>query len=151
MHTHFFDYTAAATGMTYKSEIDQRGARIDGVPESPTTGQIGWETVDGPQGSLGIVHTYNTDIPSLSTTSYYLDKQAPAGAAETQCTGDGSAYGASGPRIAQSIPNTDPTLGTANRLTVTRSLFFDSPGKTDGPRQKAQVTSPLQLSFANWP
>ncbi|MEK6252217.1 MAG: hypothetical protein AABM43_09795 [Actinomycetota bacterium] len=147
----FFDYTAAATGMTYMHEFDQRGARIDGVPESPTPGQISWETVDGAQGSLGIVHTFSTDLSSFNHTSYYLDKQNPGGGSETQCTGDASAYGASGPRVAQALPNTDPTLGTANRFTATRSLFYDSPGKTDGPRRKAQVTSPLQTTFANWP
>ena len=147
----FFDYTSAATGMTYKHEVDQRGARIDGVPETPTAGDIGWEQVDGPQGSLGIAHTYSTDIPGFSSTSYYLDKQAPGGGAETQCTGDSSSYGASGPRVAQSLPNTDPTIGAANRLAVTRHLFYDSPGKANGARSEAQVTSPLQTTSANWP
>jgi hypothetical protein len=97
------------------------------------------------------VHTFSTDIPSFNYTSYYLDKQNPGGGSETQCTGDASAYGASGPRVAQALPNTDPTLGTANRLTATRSLFYDSPGKADGPRREAEVTSPLQTTFTNWP
>jgi hypothetical protein len=107
--------------------------------------------VDGPQGSLGIVHTVSTDATGLGWTSYYLDKQAPGGGAETQCTGDGSAYGASGPRVPGAVPNTDPTLGTANRFAVTRSLFYDSPGKADGARLKAHVDRPLQTALSNWP
>ena len=148
----FFDYAPAAIGMTYKSDVDPRGVRIDGVPDSPTPGALGWESVDGPQGALGIVHTSDTDVPgAAASTSYYLDKQAPGGGAETQCTGDGSAYGASGPRLAQAIPNTDPTIGTANRLTVSRRLFYGSPGKIDGAKVRAQVLNPLQTTISSWP
>ena len=49
------------------------------------------------------------------------------------------------------MPNADPTLGAANRLAVTRSLFYDSPGKAEGARRKAQVANPLQTTLANWP
>ncbi len=146
----FFDYAPAAAGMTYRNEFAPGGVTIDGVPDSPTPGPITWESVDGPQGSLGIVHTFSTDI-ALNWTSYYFDKQSPAGGAETQCTGDASSYGSSGTRVTSSLPNTDPTIGAANRLAVTRSLFYDSPGKADGPRRKAQVANPLRSSFANWP
>jgi hypothetical protein len=146
----FFDYSPAASGMTYRHEFDTRGVTIDGAPDSPTPGRITWESADGPQGSLGIVHTFDTDI-ALDWTSYYLDKQNPGGGAETQCTGDAAAYGASGPRVTQSLPNTDPTRGPANRLAVTRSLFYDSPGKADGAKRKAHVTNPLQTTLANWP
>ena len=45
----------------------------------------------------------------------------------------------------------EATLRAANRLSVTRSLFYDSPGKADGPRRKAQVANPLRTTFANWP
>jgi hypothetical protein len=146
----FFDYSPAASGMTYRHEFDTRGVRVDGVPDSPAPGPITWESMDGPQGSLGIVHSFNTDI-ALNWTSYYLDKQSPGTGEETQCTGDASSYGASGTRVTGSLPNTDPTGGAANRLAVTRSLFYDSPGKADGPRRKAQVANPLRTTFANWP
>ena len=47
------------------------------------------------------------------------------------------------PRLVMISPKT--------RLAVTRHLFYDSPGKADGPRREAQATGPLQTSFANWP
>jgi hypothetical protein len=146
-----FDYSPAAAGMTYKHDVDQRGARIDGVPESPNAGQITWETVDGPQGSVASVHTIDTDVPSFAYTSYYLDKQNPGGGAETQCTGDTSAYGMSGPWLTQPIPNTDPTIGAANRLVSGRRIFYDSPGNAAGARRKAQVANPLQRTVSAWP
>jgi hypothetical protein len=146
-----FDYSPAASGMTYRHDVDQRGVRIDGVPETPTAGPISWETVDGPQGSLGIVHSISTDIPGFAYTSYYLDKQTPGGGSETQCTGDTSAYGTSGPWVNRTVPNTDPTVGPANRLAVTRHLFYDAPGKADGPGRKAQIANPLRTTIATWP
>jgi hypothetical protein len=147
----YFDYAPAASGMTYGHDVDTRGVTVDGVPDSPTAGRITWETVDGPQGALGIVHTVSTDIPGFTYTSYYLDKRTPGGGTETQCTGDAFAYGASGPWVTQALPNTDPTNGAANRLAVTRSLFYESPGRADGPRWKRQATQPLQKTVTAWP
>jgi hypothetical protein len=147
----FFDYSPAATGMTYRNDRNQAGVRVDGVPESPALGQIGWETMDGPQGSLAIAHSVSSDVPGLTSTSYYLDKQTPGGGAETQCTGDASAYGSSGPRITQALPNTDPTIGAANRLTTTRHLFYGAPGEAMGAKELAQARTPLQTTETPWP
>ena len=144
----FMDYSPAATGMTYRNNRNTGGVRVDGTPETPAAGALTWESVDGPQGGLTSVHTYDTDIPGFATTSYYLDDSTPSGGAETQCTGDGTAYGASGPWVNQSIPNTDPTLASPRRLTVRRHLFFTAPGATDGPRRTTQATTPLSLSVA---
>ena len=144
----FFDYSPAASGMTYRSSADGRGVTIDGAPDAPTAGKIGWETVDGAQGGLSIVHGISTDVSGFNWTSYYLDKASPSGGAETQCTGDGSAYGSSGPWINQGIPNTDPRSTPFNTLTASRTLFFESPGKADGARRAAQVATPLQVSVA---
>ena len=144
----FFDYSPAASGMTYRNDLNPAGVLVDGVPDAPALGPLTWESVDGPQGGLASVHVTSTDIPGFASTSYYLDQKTPTGTAETQCTGDASAYGSSGPRIAQAIPNTDPTLGTADRLTVTRHLFFEPGGRADGPRRAAQIAHPLQVSVA---
>jgi hypothetical protein len=145
----FLDYSPAASGMTYRSNRATGGVTVDGLPDTPAAGSLTWESVDGAQGGLASVHRYETDIPGFATTSYYLDQKSPSGGAETQCTGDGTAYGASGPRVAQGIPNTDPRLQPANRLTVTRDLFFTAPGKSDGPRRAAQAGTPLAVSVAN--
>jgi hypothetical protein len=147
----FFDYSPAATGMTYKSNVAPGGVTIDGVPENPAAGALDWETVDGPQGGLTIVHTTTTDIPGFASTSYYFDDKTPGTGSETQCTGDAFAYGSSGPWVNQTLPVTDPTLGTANKLQVTRTVFYDSPGKSDGPGHRAQVQQPLQPTVTAWP
>lgn len=145
----FFDYSPAATGMTYRSDVDGRGATIDGIPDQVNAGRIGWETVDGAQGGLTIVHRLSTDIPGFDWTSYLLDDSTPSGAAQTQCTGDGFAYGSSGPWINQGIPNTDPLRGTPlYSLTDRRTLYYELPGQTAGARRSAQVDSPLQVSVA---
>jgi len=144
----FFDYSPAANGMIYRSDVDQRGVEINGVPDVVTAGRIGWETVDGAQGGLSIVHRVDTDVPSLGGTSYYLDDKTPSGPAETQCTGDGEAWGSSGAWINQGIPNTDPRSSPFNTLTSKRTLFYELPGKADGPKRSAQVDAPLQVSVA---
>jgi hypothetical protein len=146
----FFDYSPAATGMTYRSSAAPGGVTIDGLPESPPppAGKIGWETVDGAQGGVSIVHNISTNAPGMNWTSYYLDKVNPGGGAETQCTGDASAYGSSGPWINQSIPNTDPRSAPFNLFTATRTLFFELPGKADGPKRAHQVATPMQISVA---
>ena len=59
-----------------------------------------------------------------------------------------SAYGSSGPWINQGIPNTDPRSTPFNTFTATRTLFFEPPGKANGPRRSSQVETPLQVSVA---
>ena len=95
----FFDYSSAASGMTYRNNLNTGGVTIDGTPDSPTAGALSWESVDGPQGGLSMVHTLNTDIATLTNTSHYLDDSTPGTGAETQCTGDAQAFGESGPWI----------------------------------------------------
>ena len=104
--------------------------------------------MDGAQGGVSIVHAIGTDAPGIGWTSYYLDKANPGGGAETQCTGDASAYGSSGPWINQGIPNTDPRSAPFNTFTATRTLFFELPGKADGPKRAQQVATPMQISVA---
>ena len=145
----FLDYSPAASGMTYRSSVDEAGATIDGVPETVTAGNVTWETVEGSQGGLSIVHRMNTTVPGLtSTSSYYLDQQNPSGSSQTQCTGDGSAYGSSGPWINQGIANTDPRSTPFYKLTATRTMYFEAPGAADGPKRAEQVDEPLQVAVA---
>jgi hypothetical protein len=144
----FFDYSPAASGMTYRNSLNTGGVTIDGTPDAVTSGKITWETVNGPQGGLSIAQQVTSDIPGLNWSSYYLDQKNPTGSSEHQCTGDAAAYGSSGPWINLAIPNTDPRSVPYNTLEATRTLFFDSPGQVDGQRRAAQTVSPLQVSVA---
>jgi hypothetical protein len=142
----FFDYSPAADGMTYRNSFNPNGVTIDGGPDSPAAGASTWEQVSGAQGGLEIVHALTADTP-LTVGSYYLDDRSPGGGAETQCTGDGAAYGSSGLQVTSSIPNTDPRVGAAAHLTDTRYLYFGPPSiGADAARTRAsEIEAPLKL------
>ena len=121
----FFDYSAAAIGMTYRNELNQAGLTIDGNPDSPVAGAPSWEQVTGPQGSLTMVGQLQTSFTPTGFTSYYVDDSTPS---DTQCTGDAQAYGSSGLWVQGSIPCTDPGTGCTAKLTGIRTMYFGSPG-----------------------
>jgi hypothetical protein len=147
----FFDYSAAASGMTYRNNQNTGGVTIDGTPDTPATGQLSWESVDGSQGGLSMVHTLNTDAAGLNNTSHYLDDSTPGTGAETQCTGDAQAIGESGPWLNSNLPNTDPRTTPFNSLASTRTIYFEAPGKANGAARAAEVGSPFQISVTAFP
>ena len=85
---------------------------------------------------------------SIARCAIHATPSNGASGSETQCTGDSSAYGSSGPWVTQGIPNTDPRNTPFNNLTTTRTLFFEAPGYADGAKQAAQAANPLQASVA---
>jgi hypothetical protein len=144
-----FDYSNAAIGMTYRNNHNPGGVPVDGNPDNLAAGELTWETVDGAQGGMSIVHRIVSDIPDLAPTSYYLDDSTPA---ENQCTGDAAAIGTSGPWIDKPIPTTDPvaTVGV-NLLRSTRTIYFEPPGKANGAAREEQATNPLQVIVSSLP
>ncbi len=141
----FLDYSAGATGMTYRNTNNPSGVTIDGVADSVVAGPLTWESVDGAQGALTSVHTWSTSVAASKFTSFYRDLASPP-AGQTPCQGDGGFYGASGPYVNGAINSTDePSNGNApaDRLTSTRTLFFDAPGTANGPLRRQQVTARL--------
>jgi hypothetical protein len=147
----FNDYSRAAFGITYRNNNNQAGVTIDGNPDAVAAGELSWETLNGPQGGLSMVHTAETDIPGLTLTSYYLDDVTPGSGEETQCTGDGEAIGASGPRLADPIPNTEPAFPPSSKVTGIRTIYYDEPGHADGPARAAQAGSQLDVSVSSLP
>ncbi len=145
----FMDYSPAATGMTYRNQLNTPGVTIDGVPDSMTAGAATWELVTGPQGSLTHIAAVETSIALHALTSYYLDDTTPS---ETQCTGDPFAYGSSGLWINQGIPNTDPRYLPADFLRGTRTIYYDAPGLTvtDAEQRSDWMTNPLSVSVYPW-
>jgi hypothetical protein len=147
----YFDYAPAASGMTYRNNLNTGGVTIDGTPDSPVAGALTWESVDGGQGGLSIVHTNQTDIAGFASSSYYFDDSTPGSGVELQCTGDATAYGNSGPWIKQSIPNTDPRATPFNSLLPTRTLYFEDAGHADGAARAAQLATPIGVSATSFP
>ena len=127
----YFDYSPAATGMTYRNNANTGGVRIDGVPDTPTAGSLAWETVDGDQGGLSIVHTdpdrhrrASRAAPTTSTTARRAAGPRPSAPA----TPRRSAAAGRGSRRA--IPNTDP-----------RTAGFKQPGS---PRARSTSRRPAR-------
>jgi hypothetical protein len=147
----FFDYSAAASGMTYRNNLNTGGVTIDGKPDTPAAGQLAWESVDGPQGGLSMAHSTVTDIAGFTSTSHYLDDSTPGTGAETQCTGDAQAFGQSGPWLNFNLPNTDPRTAGFKSLTSTRTIYFEEPGKANGAARAAQAGSAFQFSVSSFP
>jgi hypothetical protein len=147
----FFDYSPAASGMTYRNDFNPDGVTIDGVPDSVNPGAPTWEQVDGAPGSMTNVAGYQTSFAAPTAVGYYLDKATPGGGAETQCTGDASAYGSSGVRLTSALPCTEPSCG--NSVTGYRTLYFDSPGRTvaDAKLDANRAANPLRTTFSAWP
>ena len=143
----FFDYSPAASGMTYYNDLNTSGVTIDGNPDSVTLGGIQWEMVTGPQGSLVMTGSVLTNIAGFAPTSYYLDDSTPS---VTQCTGDAFAYGSSGTFITQSIPCTDPSLDCTYYLHSTRTIYYDAPGltATDAEEISSQASAPLTYAVS---
>jgi hypothetical protein len=156
----FLDYSAAATGMTYRNSAVPAGVTIDGTPDpavetgtTPGTPFV-WEQSTGPQGTLSIVTRAATTIPGINIGSYYEDTATPAA---QQCVSyaDDRTYGASGLAITNAGQNTDPTLdgtyGTHYDFTGVRTIFFSGPGGDAAlaAKRSAQVDNPLQISLGN--
>ena len=147
----YLDYSPAASGMTYRNELNQGGVTVDGNPDPLTAGAGSWEQVTGPQGTLSQVGTLvTTGFAPTGLTNYYDDDSTPA---TTQCTGDAFAYGASGLFLNSAIPNTDPATGGTATLTGTRVMFFDPPGGTaaSAVAHRDQVVTPLATTVTAAP
>jgi hypothetical protein len=139
------DYSPAATGMSYYNDLNTGGVTVDGIPDTVTAGAGEWEMVTGAQGSVIIVHAFETDIPGFAATSYYSDDSTPSVA---QCTGDAFEYATSGAWVAQGIPNTDPSQGAFNVMTSRRTVYYQAPGASvqDASRRRDQAATPLDVS-----
>ena len=146
----FFDYSPAASGMTYANSLNPSGVTVDGDPiqDNLASGFAVWERVSGQQGGLAIAHSLNTNL-SITPSHYYLDDTTPPVA---QCTGDAFAYAQSGPHINQSITCTDPSQGCTNTLKSTRTVYYEEPTLTSAQAAARynQATNPVTSTVTSW-
>ena len=154
----FYDYSAAASGMTYYNSLNTGGVTIDGAPDTPALGPFTWEMVTGAQGTLINAGSIITTIPGFTYSSYYLDDSTPSttlGSPEYQCTGDAAAYGASGLHVNAPIPCTDPDPSVCPAYYAfegRRIMYFEAPGATvpEAQARAAEANAPLAVSAAPW-
>ena len=155
-----FDYSPAASGMTYRNNLNLNGVTVNGQPDQVTLGDLTWEQVSGAPGTLSILHSRTTDLTTADAiiTSYYDDNSA---APASTCTGDGQAWGTSGVRVL--FPGsacTDPLpaagCGTASAsfhsLRFTRTLYVDAPTApaSTAATYHQQRLNPLQVTAATY-
>jgi hypothetical protein len=161
----FFDYSAAGRGLIYKNGVmtpngivsgtPASGVTIDGQPDAVTgagTSMLpGFESVDGPQGSLTMTQRLLTNNPDPGYHLVYRDGNTSG---QHLCTGDDNElYGASGPQLNSAINNTDEANrntyggGQYSNLFYQRDIYYGAPGEADGPQKLADTQSPLQLSL----
>jgi hypothetical protein len=145
-----YDYSPAASGMTYRNSLNTGGVTIDGSPDSVTAGVPDWQMVTGAQGTLIIAGLIDTDVSPFTPTSYYDDDTSPS---NKQCTGDDFEYGQSGVWINHGIPNTDPAFGEFNTLTATRIVYYEEPDRTagDAASRALQAATPLGVTASAFP
>ncbi|HYM14540.1 MAG TPA: hypothetical protein VEZ14_03200 [Dehalococcoidia bacterium] len=142
-----FDYSPAASGMTYYNDLNTGGLTVDGVPDSAALGQIHWQMVTGAQGTVVMSGAIATNIPGFTYTSYYEDNKVNP---TTQCTGDAFAYGTSGVNITGipgGIPCTDPGLGCTAYLNSTSTLYYEPPSQAVAVAQALDARANAPLAF----
>ncbi|HYF44653.1 MAG TPA: S-layer homology domain-containing protein, partial [Acidimicrobiales bacterium] len=150
-----FDYSPAASGMTYRHSAMTSDVTIDGVPDTVPTARSSWELVRGAQGSLISVGSVTSDqqFPSSAFSTYHLDDATPS---SDQCTGDDAAYGVSGLRLTAAIGNTDPRFNPPNRFQGRRVVTYRAPGATVAQARivRQRIEAPLQVTgrrFSSFP
>jgi hypothetical protein len=144
----YVDYSTSAIGMTYQNSANETPVTIDGAADAVSTAVPSWELVTGPQGSAMVAGQVTTSIIPIGGTlddivdGFYRDElNSPV----DQCWGDPHFLGASGLSFVTSIPNTDPTLGTAAVFNAKRIVRFAAPGATAATASawSDDVNSPL--------
>jgi len=149
------DLATGLAGTTY-SDPANTGIPVDGVadrvtPITWTTGGVAappsWQVVTGPAGAVITTRRLVTDLTGLTVATTWRDQ-----AGVRDCTGDASTWGQGGFEVTSptnSIPNTDPTLGTdPPRFTAYRTRYFASSSFriADASALEARSDNPLVVS-----
>ena len=140
----FLDYSAAASGMTYRNNLNTAGVTVDGRPDTLAAGLPSWSQVSGNQGTVTVSYSHATNIVGLPMTGYYVDSTKPTG---PQCTGDSASYAASGAAVTSGMTTTEPRESRYSRFSSSWKLYFG--GRSAGGAKNAaaldrRARQPLQ-------
>jgi len=142
----FLDYSAAASGMTYRNNLNTAGVTVDGRPDVLVPGLPNWSQVSGNQGTLTVSYSHQTNIVGLPMTGYYVDSTMPT---SPQCTGDSASYAASGAAVTSGMTTTEPRQSGYFHFSTSWKLYFG--GRSSGGAKNAaaldrRARQPLQPS-----
>ncbi len=140
----FLDYSAAASGMTYRNNLNTAGVTVDGRPDTLAAGLPSWSQVSGNQGTVTVSYSHATNIVGLPMTGYYVDSTQPTA---PQCTGDSASYAASGAAVTSGMTTTEPRESRYSRFSSSWKLYFG--GRSAGGAKNAaaldrRARQPLQ-------
>lgn len=150
-----FDFNSNANGMIYTDQNTPAGVTVDGQPDQVGTATVEWIQLQGQQGTVSVLYRTITDIlepQEASFGNYYDDNSSNP---NSNCTGDGQHWGASGGSIlfvsSQNVC-TDPFSGgcatTYNSLQGQRIIYSDdaSASTTSAATYNSQYNNPLTVS-----
>lgn len=150
------DYASSAQGMTYFNSENTGGVPIDGVPDAISTAVPRWELVTGPGGSIVHALEVRTSQP-LAQAGYYLD-DANADEANDQCelsnvlkSPDRIAWGQSGVRFTEPLPDTDPRNGSKAHIFLERRTWYEGPSFGVREAEARASRGPIAVRVANVP
>lgn len=147
----FFDWSAAADGMTYRNSEMAAGVTVDGVPDTVPSALPTWEYLSGEQGKLTTAVVLETSIsPAPTASAVYVDDSTPSA---TECWGDGEYHGASGAQFTTAIPNTDPRLSTFETFRARQStaVWLENMDMDAwAPAWGADAMQPLAATVTDW-
>jgi len=145
----YWDWSAAATGMSYNSSLLAGPVTIDGTPDTVGLGIPAWEYIEGAQGDISFAADFSgTYVPTLEQV--YVDDTTPP---FSECWGDGDYYGAAGQAIVSAIGNTDPRLGAFDTFQSRHVAAFWPTGLDMAawtPAWAAQALQPLDTAVSNF-
>jgi len=140
----FIDYSAAASGMTYRNNLNTAGVTVDGRPDVLAAGLPNWSQVSGNQGTLTVSYSHQTNIVGLPMSAYYVDSTTPT---NPQCSGDKASYAASGAAVTSGMTTTEPRQAGYSHFSTSWKLYFG--GQSTGGAKNAaaldrRARQPLQ-------
>ena len=158
----FRDYSAAASGMTYRNSAYPSGVTIDGIPDAgiPVPGEA---SVLQPRDRVGAGHRRGRHAqhrlpgrhqpPRLRSRLLLPRRRKLAHLRSVRRLRRLALLRHQRVEFKSSGANTDPTLGAAYRLTGTRTTFFDGPNEdaAAAARRSEQIDDPLAVTVSDEP
>ncbi len=142
----FIDYSAAAIGMTYHSNVVPAGVVIDGQPDAVPVTAPAWEMVTGAPGTVVRIDRLITNaIDPRGVGAYYRDEAAPS---VLQVSGDRHAYGACGVWIKGGIADTQPWTGGVHAVRKVNIFAPTAPSPATAAALLAGELKPVRAKAA---
>ncbi len=145
----FWDWSSAASGMSYGSSELTGTVTIDGSPDTVSSDMAAWEYIEGAQADITMAATFSgTYTPTLEQV--YVDDTTPTA---TECWGDGDYYGAAGQAIVSGIPNTDPQIEPFDTFQARQVAAFWPTGfdmSVWAPAWAAEALQPLATTVTDF-